>query len=264
MKDAFYFPHDSNAKDDPKCSMLIEQLGLEGYGIYWVLVETLRDQPNYRYPLSMLSIIARKYNTTAEKVRVVVGNYGLFSVTADEFFLSESLCRRMERVESMREANRQKGLKSGEVRRLLAQGKITVVEPELNSGSAVVEPGMNKRKEIKGKEIKEKKDSSTPKKRTIVDEYHDLYQAHYNQKPLIDGKVAKILNDIAKSIGDNDAVSKLKMFFADTNEYVIKSCHAVEMFRAKINSYVLSKPSTPKPLEPIVFKVKGDHPFFDD
>ena len=165
MKDAFYFPHDSNAKDDPKCSMLIEQLGLEGYGIYWVLVETLRDQPNYRYPLSMLSIIARKYNTTAEKVRVVVGNYGLFTVTTDEFFLSESLCRRMERVESMREANRAKGLKSGEVRRLLAQGKITVVEPVLNCGSTGVEPvlncgstgvepGMNKRKEIKEKKTK--------------------------------------------------------------------------------------------------------------
>ena len=37
-----YFPHDSNAKDDPKCMVLIDQLGMEGYGIYWVLIE-LRD-----------------------------------------------------------------------------------------------------------------------------------------------------------------------------------------------------------------------------
>ena len=49
-----YFPHDSNAKDDPKCVLLIEQLGMEGYGIYWMLVETLRDQPNYRYPIILI------------------------------------------------------------------------------------------------------------------------------------------------------------------------------------------------------------------
>lgn len=117
-KDAFYFSHDSNAKDDPKCSMLIEQLGLEGYGIYWVLVEVLRDQPGYRYPLSMLPIIARKYNTTAEKVRVVIGNYGLFVVTDDDFFLSESLCRRMDAWEETKEAKRIAGRKSGAARRL--------------------------------------------------------------------------------------------------------------------------------------------------
>lgn len=117
-KDAYYFSHDSNAKDDPKCSMLIEQLGLEGYGIYWVLVETLRDQPEYKYPLAMLPIVARKYNTTAEKVRVVVGNYGLFEITEDQFFLSESLCRRMEAWEETRELKRIAGRKSGAARRL--------------------------------------------------------------------------------------------------------------------------------------------------
>lgn len=119
-KDAYWFQHDSNAKDDPKCSMLIEQLGLEGYGIYWVLVETLRDQPGYRYPLNMISVIARKYNTTTEKVRVVVGNYGLFVLTEDEFFLSESLCRRMEIWEGTKESKRIAGRKSGAARRLAA------------------------------------------------------------------------------------------------------------------------------------------------
>jgi hypothetical protein len=99
-KDAFYFPHDSNAKDDPKIVLLIEQLGLEGYGIYWVLVETLRDQPEYKYPLNLLPAIARRYATTKDKVEIVVMNYHLFSITEDEqFFLSNSLCRRMEQYE---------------------------------------------------------------------------------------------------------------------------------------------------------------------
>jgi hypothetical protein len=98
MKDAYYFSHDSNAKDDPKCMMLIEQLGLEGYGIFWVLVETLRDQPNYKYPLKLLPAIARRYNTTFEKVKTVVLNYELFSIENDDFFFSKSLNERMKAV----------------------------------------------------------------------------------------------------------------------------------------------------------------------
>jgi hypothetical protein len=97
-KDAYYFSHDSNAKDDPKCMMLIEQLGLEGYGIFWVLVETLRDQPNYKYPLDLLPAIARRYNTSFEKVKTVVANYDLFIIDGDDFFFSKSLNERMKIV----------------------------------------------------------------------------------------------------------------------------------------------------------------------
>jgi hypothetical protein len=34
--------------------ILIEQLGLEGYGIFWMIIETLRDQPGYQYPLILI------------------------------------------------------------------------------------------------------------------------------------------------------------------------------------------------------------------
>ena len=140
--DAYWFSHDSNARDDQRCVMLIDQLGLEGYGIYWILIETLRDQPRYRYPLVLLPSLARRYNTTAEKMRVVVGNYGLFTVTEDEFFLSPGLCRRMERWDEKRELARLKGLRSGEKRRLAAAAR-TSAELQLNSGSTPVELQLN-------------------------------------------------------------------------------------------------------------------------
>lgn len=143
IRDAFWFPHDSNARDDPKCSLLIDQLGLEGYGIYWVLVETLRDQPGYRYPLSLIPVLARKYNTTTEKARVVVNNYGLFVVDNEEFFLSPALCRKMIKWDEKRELNRIKGLKSGERRRLQAAAR-TGPELQLNSGSTKVEQEHNR------------------------------------------------------------------------------------------------------------------------
>ena len=101
-KDAYYFPHDSNAKDDPKCVLLIEQLGMEGYGIYWMLIETLREQPDYTYPVSNIPPLGRRYNTTAEKVKTVVCNYGLFTVKDDKIFFSDSLNRRMQVLEEKR------------------------------------------------------------------------------------------------------------------------------------------------------------------
>ncbi len=44
MKDAYYFPHDSNASQDPKCSALLKDFGFRGYGIYWALIELLHEQ----------------------------------------------------------------------------------------------------------------------------------------------------------------------------------------------------------------------------
>lgn len=95
-KEAYWFKHDSNAKDDPKCIILIEELGLEGYGIFWVLVETLRAQPDFKAPLRILPAIARRHNTSTEKVKAVVTRYELFEVEAEEFFYSPSLIQRME------------------------------------------------------------------------------------------------------------------------------------------------------------------------
>jgi len=115
-KDAYFFSHDSNSKDDPKCVLLIEQLGLEGYGIFWILVETLRDQPNYKYPLSLLPAIARRYNTSAQKVESVVKSYNLFKCTDDEFFFSSSLINRMETWESSRLKKSIAGKKGNQVR----------------------------------------------------------------------------------------------------------------------------------------------------
>lgn len=108
-KDAYYFPHDSNAKDDPKCVLLIEQLGMEGYGIYWMLIETLREQPDYTYPVANIPALGRRYNTTAEKVKTVVCNYGLFTVKDDKIFFSDSLNRRMLVLEEKRAKHSEAG-----------------------------------------------------------------------------------------------------------------------------------------------------------
>jgi hypothetical protein len=130
-KDAFWFSHDSNAKDDVKSMKLIDQLGLEGYGIYWVLIETLRDQPEYKYPMELLPILARRYNTSGEKMKTVVSFYGLFEIDLDNNFFSLSLNERMIGLGKFREQRRLAGIKSAEKRR----SDSTVVQRMLNGRS---------------------------------------------------------------------------------------------------------------------------------
>ena len=123
MKDAYYFSHDSNAKDDPKCMLLIDQLGLEGYGIFWVLIETLRDQPDYKYPLKLVPILAKRFNTSAEKMLLVVQKYDLFQFNGQDFFYSNSLNNRMIRLDNIRELRKIAGIASGKARKQKALNK---------------------------------------------------------------------------------------------------------------------------------------------
>ncbi|MDD2640281.1 MAG: DUF4373 domain-containing protein, partial [Arcobacteraceae bacterium] len=137
-KDAYYFSHDANAKDDFKCMLLIEELGLEGYGIFWVLVETLREQENYKYPFRLLPSLARKYNTTQAKMEVVVKSYGLFQLDAENFFFSKSLNQRMQLMDKSREQRRLEGIASGKARSKNSKKK-PKNERSLNGCSTVAE-----------------------------------------------------------------------------------------------------------------------------
>jgi len=171
-KDTYYFKHDSNAKDDPKCMLLIDQLGLEGYGIYWVLVEMLRDQPEYKYPMKLLPVLAKRYLTSAEKFMTVVKNYALFEIENDEFFFSKSLIDRMQPLEVNREKRRIAGIRSGEVRRL--KSELRNNEQKTNTCSTDVEQNPNKneqRREEERREEKSKEDgSNTPPPTNGIDE----------------------------------------------------------------------------------------------
>lgn len=94
-KDSYYFSHDSNARNDIKIIRLRRQLGMEGYGIYWCLVEALRETCDYRLPLESIDDIAFQIDASKEKVEAVVKSYGLFKIENNHFF-SLRLTRSME------------------------------------------------------------------------------------------------------------------------------------------------------------------------
>jgi len=162
MSENYWFSHDFNAKDNPKIMLLIDELGMEGYGIYWVLIETLRGCPEaqYRYPLRLLPSLARKYATTSPKVETVVRNYGLFSIENEEFFLSKSLCSRMGKYDLKREQMRINALAGVEKRKkeireseqkLLADLSLNGSSEQLHNSCSAIDELKEKRKEEKKK-----------------------------------------------------------------------------------------------------------------
>ena len=64
-KDAYFFSHDCYARNDPKILALRSVYGAEGYGVYFMLVEILREQPEYR-----LSVNKYIWNTLAMQMQV--------------------------------------------------------------------------------------------------------------------------------------------------------------------------------------------------
>lgn len=101
-KDAYYFSHDANAQDDPKCMILIDQLGMEGYGIFWALIEKLRSEKDYKLPFAIIPSLARRWGTSKEKVETVVKIYGLFAIEDDDFFSARLIRSMSEKSEKAR------------------------------------------------------------------------------------------------------------------------------------------------------------------
>lgn len=186
-KDAYYFSHDSNAKDDPKCVLLIEQIGLEGYGIFWVLVETLRDQPDYKYPFRLVPAIARKYNTTVEKVISVIKNYELFHTDEDNFFFSKSLIKRMQ-IYEFNKLERVTKAKKAALKRWDAQAMLKQCSSNANAmlsdAKKVKYSKVNKSKvnDTKEKESKVEEIILDSEKRRIIGEWLEQFWNIYPKK----------------------------------------------------------------------------------
>lgn len=150
-KDTYYFSHDATAKDDPKCMLLIDQLGLEGYGIFWILVETLRAQPDYKCPLNIIPLLAKRFNTSKEKMEAVINGFELFKIENGLVFFSETLIRRMTTVDDKRKRLSEWGKKGYEA-------KINKIQALSSHPQAMLEPPLsNKTKldKIKSDETRE-------------------------------------------------------------------------------------------------------------
>ena len=99
MKEAYYFSHDANARHDPKIMKMFFELKAQGYGIYWVIIEMLRNEPEYKLRICDCNAIAYQSHSDSITVKKVIEDYDLFKISKDGLeFWSISLLSRMCKV----------------------------------------------------------------------------------------------------------------------------------------------------------------------
>lgn len=117
-KDAYYFSHDSNARHDPKIVALLAKHGAAGYGRYWMVVETLRNEDEYRLDFTQEYIqesLAATLLCNQDELHAFIGDcvkYHLLS-SDDTFIWSESLLRRMEKLDEIKAKRAEAGAIGG-------------------------------------------------------------------------------------------------------------------------------------------------------
>lgn len=106
-----YFSHDSNARNDEKLLAVRMRHNAEGYGIYFMIIERLRDESDYM-SVKDYNVIAFDLRVDASKVKSIVEDFGLFVFTEDgKYFYSESLLSRMEMKDEISVKNSENGKK---------------------------------------------------------------------------------------------------------------------------------------------------------
>lgn len=145
-----YFPHDSNARNSDKLIRLRMRHKAAGYGVYFMILERLREEPEYT-SVKDYNMIAFDLREDASLIKSVVEDFGLFVFTDDgKYFYSESFKQRME-------------IKDEQSRKKAEAGKKGLEKRWGNSKAIANATGndSNKRKEKESKE-KESKEKYPP------------------------------------------------------------------------------------------------------
>ena len=170
-KEAYYFSHDSNARNDEKILALRMKHGMEGYGIFWAILERMRENSDYTC-IKDYNVIAFDLRVSAEKIKSVVEDFGLFTFSKnDKKFFSESFLSRMKNKDEKSE----KARKAAEARWGKGSNKSESNTDAMQTHSGSNPNGMPyKGKEKKGKEIKEKEKKNAGAKNSPPSLAYDL------------------------------------------------------------------------------------------
>jgi len=112
-KDAYYFSHDSNAKDDPKMLSIRMAFGWAGYGLAWAMIEDLRNSENFTLEVENIKQLAFSYNTDITLLQDIYNNAiksELFKENDGKFW-SPSLTKRMDKMLETRKKKSEAGKK---------------------------------------------------------------------------------------------------------------------------------------------------------
>lgn len=157
-----YFSHDSNARNSEKLLKVRMKYGAEGYGVYFMLLERLREEDDYRCFVD-IDVFSFDFRVDKEVIKSIIYDFNLFSFSEDKkYFYSESLLRRMEIKDKKKE-------ELSEIRRNAAN-KRWEKERE-NSNLLNANAMQNDAKKREDKIIKDNKDNKNNKNKDNVYNY---------------------------------------------------------------------------------------------
>jgi hypothetical protein len=94
-KDTFYFQHDFNARNDEKILELRHRFGAEGYGVFWMVVETMAENSDGGMMASLIGGLSHGYGLPKERLQKILDccvEVGLFKLKKGKY-LSGRLLR---------------------------------------------------------------------------------------------------------------------------------------------------------------------------
>ncbi len=128
-----YFSHDSNARNSDKLIRLRMRHKAAGYGVYFMILERLREEEGYM-SVKDYNMIAFDLREDASLIKSVVEDFGLFVFTEDgEYFYSEGFNARMEKMETTSKKRSDAGKEGakkrwGKKKALISDNQIIITE----------------------------------------------------------------------------------------------------------------------------------------
>lgn len=111
-----YFPHDANTRNKDKIIRLRMEHGPAGYGIYFMLLERLRNDDHFECELDY-GVLAFDLDCDQEMIRSVINDYGLFEIIDDgQKFHSIDLTEKMEFMQQSKQKRIEAARKAAECR----------------------------------------------------------------------------------------------------------------------------------------------------
>lgn len=156
-KESYYFTHDSNARNDEKLLAVRMKFKWEGYGLFWAIVEKMRDASDYILSKDY-NLIAYDLRSDSSTIKAIVEDFGLFDFTdCGKGFYSKRLKNNMEFKEAKSQIARDKANKRWSKKETECNSNTTAMQQQCNSNA--IKEKESKVKESKVKDIKTKEKS---------------------------------------------------------------------------------------------------------
>ena len=150
---ANYFSHDSNARNSEKIIKLRMRHKSAGYGVFFMILERLRESSNYM-SVKDYNVIAFDLREDASLIKSVVEDFGLFVFTEDgKYFYSESFMKRMNLKDQVKEGRSLAGKKGMESRWKKQNDNNVITDVTENDNNVITDVTENDNKKEKKSKV---------------------------------------------------------------------------------------------------------------